>query len=258
VSRDIVLEFAAIAPQAQLLVAYGSTEVEPISHITSEEILATPSLSEDDPELVDNGVIVGHFAEGLKYKFVRLSRGPIRIDKESDWAIWELAPGANGEIIVAGEHVCRDYYNDPLAFERAKILDPQGVVWHRTGDVGYLDARGNLWLVGRVHNAIIRGGEYYFPVKAEVIMKRLPWVKQAAYLGIADETLGEKVIGVVAPQDPALLADQAQCAAHRQEIERLMAKNQLPVDGIIFREQILMDPRHNSKVEYDVLRRALL
>jgi acyl-CoA synthetase (AMP-forming)/AMP-acid ligase II len=109
-----------------------------------------------------------------------------------------------------------------------------------------------------VHNAIIRGGEYYFPVKAEVIMKRLPFVKQAAYLGIADEKLGEKVICAVALQDPALLADQAQCAAYRQEIERLMAKNQLPVDGIVFREQIPMDPRHNSKVEYDVLRRALL
>ena len=258
VSRDTVLEFAAVAPRAELLVAYGSTEVEPITHITSAEIMATPSLTEQDPELVDNGVIVGHFCEDLQYKFLRLSREPIAIKADSDWSSWELPAGATGEIIVAGEHVCREYYNDEEAFRRAKIMDPQGVVWHRTGDVGYLDKNGQLWLVGRVHNAIIRDGRYYFPVKAEVILLRMPFVKQAAYLGIADAKLGEKVICVVAPHDTTKIADEACCALWRSQIERLMAKNQVAVDGIVFREHIVMDPRHNSKVEYEVLRASLL
>ena len=45
---------------------------------------------------------------------------------------------------------------------------------------------------------------------------------------------------------------------YKMTVERLMAKNQVAVDGIVFREHIVMDPRHNSKVEYEVLRASLL
>ena len=91
-----------------------------------------------------------------------------------------------------------------------------------------------------------------------MILLRMPFVKQAAYLGIADAKLGEKVICVVAPHDTTKIADEACCALWRSQIERLMAKNQVAVDGIVFREHIVMDPRHNSKVEYEVLRASLL
>jgi len=258
VSRDLVLEFTAVAPTAELLVAYGSTEVEPIAHIVSKDILACPSLSDQDPELVDEGVNVGQFADGLEYKFLRLSRDPIEIKFADDWKRWEVARGEVGEVIVAGEHVCRDYYNDTEGFRRAKILDPRGVVWHRTSDVGRLDEHGNLWLVGRVHNTITRQGHYVFPVRAEIVLKRLPNVKQAAYLGIPDATMGERAFCVLAPRDPAVLTDEGKLALIRESLRRVMEKNGCPVDGIVFRQEIPMDSRHRSKVEYDQLRAALL
>jgi acyl-CoA synthetase (AMP-forming)/AMP-acid ligase II len=257
VSRDSVIDFVKIAPNCDLMVTYGSTEVEPIAHISSNEIVKMPSATERDPELVDDGVIVGHFANGLEFKFIRATKDPVVVRSAADWKGVELPAGQTGELIVAGEHVCRDYYNDEVAFSRAKIRDERGVVWHRTGDMGRLDASGNVWLVGRVHNTIMRGGEPCFPVKAEIVLKRLEFVRTAAYLGIPDAKLGEATWCVVAPRDEALLKNEGEMERHRREILRLMAKNAIPVDRILFRREIPLDPRHRSKVEYEVLRSEL-
>ena len=168
-----------------------------------------------------------------------------------------MAPGQVGELIVAGEHVCRDYYNFPEAFERAKILDADGTVWHRTGDMCRLDDQGYLWMVGRVHNTIRRGGRYCFPVRAEIILTRLPFAKQAAYLGVPDDELGERTVAVVVPEEPAALEKEGTAEAWRAEAARVMEKNGVPMDALLFRETIPMDPRHHSKVEYTVLRDEL-
>ena len=252
VSRDNVVDFKAIAPSADIWVLFGSTEVEPMAHIEAKEMIAMKTRASDDPEWVDEGVNVGHTAEGLEYRFLKIIKGPVEIKAATDWKSIEVPKGEVGELIVAGEHVCRNYYNDEEAFKRAKILDEKGVVWHRTGDLGRIDSSGCLWIVGRVHNAIQRDSRYVFPVRAEIIMKKLPFVKLCAYLGVSDAKLGEKTVCVLAPNDGADLEKL------RAEVIRIMAKNGMPVDQVVFRDRIPMDPRHHSKVEYDVLRKELL
>ncbi|MBU1908800.1 MAG: AMP-binding protein [Verrucomicrobia bacterium] len=249
VSRDNVRDFLRIAPRAACWVLYGSTEVEPMAHIEAREMLAQPE--NPDPEIVEEGVNVGHISPELEYKFIRIRRGPIDLKTES-WATLEVPRGEVGEFIVTGDHVCRDYFNNEDAFRRAKIVDEWGRVWHRTGDLARLDERGNLWVVGRIHNVIERGGRYCFPVRAEIILKRLPFVKQAAFLGLPDPELGERT--AVAVVLDIAKADEAHA---RTEILRLFAKNGIPVDVLFFVESIPMDPRHHSKVEYDILRRSL-
>jgi len=257
VSRDVVEEFTKIAPNAELVVMYGSTEAEPMTHITGKEMLAHRSVTEDDPELVDAGVNVGHFAAGLQFKFIRIVRGPIEIVSDKQWAELEVPQGGVGELLVAGEHVCRAYYNDSEAFKKSKIRDHNNIVWHRTGDLGRLDAKGNVWIVGRIHNAIERAGTYLFPVQAEVVLKRQPYTRLAAYLGVPDGKLGEKTVCVVAPKDTADIANKTLCAEREAEIRRVMTKNQIPVDQVIFHPDIPMDLRHRSKVEYGILRDEL-
>jgi acyl-CoA synthetase (AMP-forming)/AMP-acid ligase II len=220
-------------------------------------MIRTPSLSEKDRELVDDGVIVGKFAHGLEAKFILPTKDPVEIKCAADWKRYELSQGETGELIVAGEHVCRDYFNDQEAFRRAKILDERGVVWHRTGDVGRLDKQGRVWLVGRVHNTIMRGGSACFPVTAEVVLKRMPFVKTAAYIGIPDAKLGEATWCVVAPTNEADLQNESKLSEWRTEVLRLMGKNGIPVDRVVFRAEVPLDPRHRSKVEYDVLRSQL-
>lgn len=255
IGRDDLINFKAVAPHAEIWVFYGSTEAEPMAHIEAEEMINVSTRASEDPDWVDEGVNVGHFAEGLRYKFLKLNKEPIKIRDASDWADLEVAAGEPGELIVAGEHVCRDYYNFPEAFEKAKILDVDGTVWHRTGDMMRMGEDGYLWMVGRVHSTIKRGGDYCFPVRAEMILGQLPFAERGAYLGVEDDELGEKTVAVVVPRVPEEL-DQNK-AAWRAEVERLMAHNGIPMDLLLFRKEIPMDSRHHSKVEYGVLRDQL-
>jgi olefin beta-lactone synthetase len=249
ISKDNVRDFASIAPGAEIWVLYGSTEVEPMAHIEAAEMLSLPA--PQDPEVIEEGVNVGHIDDSLGYKFIRIVRGPIDLG-ETPWEALEVPRGEVGEFVVTGDHVCRDYYNNDAAFRSTKILDADRRVWHRTGDLAYQDDRGYLWMVGRVHNAIERGGRYYFPVRAEVILRRCPFVRQAAFLGMPDEALGERTAVAIALAEPA--TSEAEVVA---EVKRLFAKNDIPIDSLYLVDQVPMDPRHHSKVEYSELRSAL-
>jgi acyl-CoA synthetase (AMP-forming)/AMP-acid ligase II len=241
----------SVAKNAEILVLYGSTEVEPMAHIEAVEMLA--ETQDVDPEIVEAGVNVGALDSGLQYKFIHIEKDAVYVKAASDWDKLEVKPGEVGELIVAGEHVCERYFNNEEAFFRAKIRDEKGIVWHRTGDLGKLDIHNNLWIVGRVHNAINRKGQYFFPVRAEIILKKFPFVHRAAFLGIADPALNEKTYAVFSSEDKNLNIEEA-----KKEIKRVMEKNQFIVDEILHVDDIPMDPRHHSKVEYEVLKKKIL
>jgi acyl-CoA synthetase (AMP-forming)/AMP-acid ligase II len=251
ISRDDVARMKSVAKNAEILVLYGSTEVEPMAHIEAVEMLA--ETQDVDPEIVEAGVNVGALDSGLQYKFIHIEKDAVYVKAASDWDKLEVKAGEVGELIVAGEHVCERYFNNEEAFFRAKIRDEKGIVWHRTGDLGQLDKHNNLWIVGRVHNAINRKGQYFFPVRAEIILKKFPFVHRAAFLGIADPALNEKTYAVFSSEDKNLNIEEA-----KKEIKRVMEKNQFIVDEILHVDDIPMDPRHHSKVEYEVLKKKIL
>lgn len=250
ISRDNVADFKKIAAQADIWVLYGSTEVEPMAHIEACEMLGL--LPDPDPEIVEDGVNVGHISDDLRYKFIKIVRENIDLTK-TPWTALEVAKGDVGEFIVTGDHVCRDYYNNPEAFFKSKIQDLDGSIWHRTGDLARLDDKGYLWVVGRIHNVIERGDTCCFPVSAEVILKRIPSVRYGAFLGMPDEKLGAKT-AVAVELNEGEKAD----SVLKNEILRLFKKNKIPVDSIFVVNKIPMDPRHHSKVEYDILCESLV
>jgi acyl-CoA synthetase (AMP-forming)/AMP-acid ligase II/pimeloyl-ACP methyl ester carboxylesterase len=250
ISRDDIERMKKVAHNAEILVLYGSTEVEPMAHIEAKEMLK--DIKSNDPEIVEPGVNVGHLDDGLKYKFIKIDKEAVYIKNSEDWKSIELPKGSVGELIVAGEHVCEKYFNNEEAFFRAKIRDEKNIVWHRTGDLGMLDAENNLWIVGRVHNAIKRADEWFFPVKAEIILKKFPFVMKAAFLGMPDDKLGMKTIAVFTVKEGQDDIDQ-----YKKEVHRVLTKNKFIVDEVIHTDDIPMDPRHHSKVEYDILRKKL-
>ncbi len=254
VSRDDIVASKKIAPNAEILVLYGSTEVEPMAHIEAEQMLAQ-NTGEEDPQFVANGVNVGKFDSGLEVKYIKIIKDPIEISSDEQWAQIEVEKGEVGEIIVSGEHVCQKYFNNEEATKKTKIKDNRGRVWHRTGDLGRTDANGDLWLVGRVHNAINRMGKYQFPVRAEFVMKKCDQINKAAYLGLPDPELGEKTIAVYSlkkSEDQQLNKEEI-----RKRVEDLLKYNDIVCDHIQEVDDIPMDPRHHSKVEYEVLKKSL-
>ena len=258
ISKDDVAHFYKVAPQAELWILYGSTEAEPMAHIEGRQMLESSNKNLIDSEILEEGVNVGHISEDIDCKFIRLIDGPIHWQDHQKWENLEVPTGEVGEFICTGDHVCREYYNNPEAFAATKIMDSDGRVWHRTGDLAYLDSENQLWIVGRVNNAIVRKNKYHFPVRAEVLLKRLPFVKKAAFLGVPDSQFGEATWACIEINEEAFNNIPFSFAEARKEVERIFTKNDIPLDRVAFVQAIPMDPRHHSKVEYKVLREQLL
>lgn len=99
----------------------------------------------------------------------------------------DAAPGMPGEVLVRGFHVMRGYYEDPAA--TAQTLTPDG--WLRTGDVGVLDAAGNLRITDRIKDMFIVGGFNAYPAEIEQLLGLHPDVADVAVIGVPDARLGE-------------------------------------------------------------------
>lgn len=257
ISQDDVKAFYKIAPQVELWILYGSTEAEPMAHIEGRDMIKQ-DIQSIDSDVIDNGVNVGEISEDIDYKFIRIVKGPIVLGPQG-WSEFEVPVGEVGEFICTGDHVCREYYNNPDAFLSTKILDSENRVWHRTGDLAYQDKKKNLWIVGRVNNAIVKNDKLYFPVQAEILLKRFDFTERCAFLGLPIEGSDTEQLTCVAIQLKAginLNSDEAQSL--RLKVTEVFEKNQIPVDHVKFVEKIPMDPRHHSKVEYAVLRDSIL
>jgi acyl-CoA synthetase (AMP-forming)/AMP-acid ligase II len=143
-------------------------------------------------------------------------------------------PSEIGEILVSGEHVNQGYFEDPRS-DAANKLREDGVVWHRTGDTGYLDERGRVWLVGRVQDMV---GELH-PFMVEGRVDGLDWVKRSALVEL-DEPVLAVCLGEGAPEDWEA---------------RLRASS--GVDRVVEVDSVPLDPRHNAKVDRAALRALL-
>ena len=98
-----------------------------------------------------------------------------------------------GEVQFRGPSVIHGYWNDPAA--TAAAIDPEG--WLSTGDLGRLDECGDLFLVDRKKEMIIRGGYNVYPREVEEVLYEHPSVLEAAVIGVPHETLGEDVAAIV-------------------------------------------------------------
>jgi acyl-CoA synthetase (AMP-forming)/AMP-acid ligase II len=105
-----------------------------------------------------------------------------------------LPPSVEGEICVRGAGVMRGYYNNPEA--TASVLGPDG--WLRTGDLGFLDADGDLYVTGRLKDVMILAGENVVPADVEELVDQVPGVRYSAAVGVESARTGTQRLHVVA------------------------------------------------------------
>jgi long-chain acyl-CoA synthetase len=103
-----------------------------------------------------------------------------------------LPRGEIGEVCTKGGHLMREYWNKPEA--TAEVFAGG---WYHTGDAGYLDEDGYLFLVDRVKDMIVTGGENVYSAEVESAISTHPGVAQVAVIGIPHETWGEAVHAIV-------------------------------------------------------------
>jgi len=106
----------------------------------------------------------------------------------------EVKAGVEAEICVTSPGVMQGYYNNPEA--TAQVLSPDG--WLRTGDLGFLDTEGYLYVTGRLKDVIILGGENVIPADIEEIVDHIAGVRYSAAVGLESERTGTQRLHVVA------------------------------------------------------------
>ena len=122
-----------------------------------------------------------------------------------------LPAGETGEVCARAGNFMREYWNRPEATAEAFRGG-----WYHTGDAGYLDDDGYLYLVDRVKDMIVTGGENVYSVEVENAIATHPGVAQVAVIGIPDEQWGEAVHAIVVPQPGATLTE-AEIIEHARE-----------------------------------------
>lgn len=140
--------------------------------------------------------------------------------------------GGTGEFWVSGPNVSRGYWNNPEA--TAAAFTPDG--WFRTGDLGYADEDGYLYIVDRLKDMIISGGENVYPAEIENVLNAHPLIVDAAVVGVPDEKWGEAVCAVVTFAEGELTLEElrAHLGAHLARYKlptRLVVQSDIPRNG---------------------------
>lgn len=112
----------------------------------------------------------------------------------------EVAQGETGELYLRGGCSCGGYFNNEEATKAAwTSLEKEG--WYKTGDLGYMDKEGNVWLAGRRKEMILRGGQNIFPAEIDSILSEHPKIMHVATVPMPDDRLGERACAFVVLRD---------------------------------------------------------
>mgnify|MGYP001485630236 CR=1 FL=1 len=124
-----------------------------------------------------------------------------------------LPPGEKGEMVVRGPTVMQGYLNDEKASEEARRFG-----WHHSGDVGYRDEDGYVYIVDRIRDMVVSGGFNIFPFEIEQVLMRHKAVQDCAVIGVPDEKWGEAVKAVVQLAPGANASEEELIAFARAEL----------------------------------------
>ncbi len=116
-----------------------------------------------------------------------------------------LPTGAEGEICIRGNNIMKGYLNNPEAtketfwhLEKGRKRHEDG--WFRSGDIGYIDKEGYVFIVDRLKDMIITGGENVYPREVEEVLFTVPEIEECAVIGLPDKEWGEKVAAFIIPK----------------------------------------------------------
>lgn len=237
---NVLRGLARLAPHARVLAAYGSTEAEPVAHVSVGEI--------SDADWADmaagKGLLAGHPIDEIAVDLV------------------------DGEVWVAGAHVNAGYLDPADDASTKRVRD--GVIWHRTGDAARMDDCGRLWLLGRYgegqHHAVghgMRSGEEtaLFPFAVETAARSWPGVKAAAFVVMQGRCGGDgRGPDTSQTSEASVTEGRAVLALSGVGLDVADLRARAAALGameVVCLQAIPMDTRHNSKVNYPVLRRVL-
>lgn len=226
---DLLRRLGDTLPEAKVEAVYGSTEAEPIAHAMFDEEVARMTGE-------GAGLFAGTPVEEIRLRILKDQWGEAvgPLDEASFGALVVDGPG---EIVVSGDHVLRGYL-DGEGDEETKI-HVDGEVWHRTGDAGWMDDAGCVWLLGRCAEKMTDGEKVVYPFAVECAMReRFSGTRMAALMW----------------KDKRTLVVQGDAGDKNEVFE---AAEGFGMEEVIWVRELPLDRRHNAKIDYPALRKLL-
>jgi long-chain acyl-CoA synthetase len=183
-----------VMPRVRLMHAYGMTEAAPI--VT----LLDPRYTTLDGPFAGRLKSCGQAALACEVKVVDAERK-------------EVARGTPGELAIRGANIMKGYWNKPA--ETAAVLEDG---WYYSGDGGYMDQQGFVYIVDRLKDMIISGGENVYSAEVENAISLLADVAEVAVIGVPDERWGERVHAIVVAKRGANLTPEQVMEHCREQI----------------------------------------
>lgn len=224
-----------VARDAEFFSVFGSTEAEPIAMQAYRNTLDT----ELSAMRAGRGLLAGFPVEGLQLRILPdQTHTTFTYPDRAFFDLVSLPSNQIGEIVVSGAHVVPSYLN-PANNTLSKWQDEHGTTWHRTGDAGYLDDQGRLWLMGRCSAKIEDAYGTIYPFSVEIVAQNHPNVRRAALTQVQ----GRRVLWIEWQGTPDIIG-----------LQNMLTWAQVNIHSI---DKIPLDRRHNAKIDYTRLPKFL-
>jgi acyl-CoA synthetase (AMP-forming)/AMP-acid ligase II len=185
------------------------------------------------------GLLAGMPVASITLRVLRAQWGvPIASLDADHFNLLSLGAEEIGEIVVSGNHVLQGYLDGKGDAESKFRVD--ATVWHRTGDLGWLDRKGRLWLMGRASAAIEDERGVAYPFAVECAARQISGIRRAAILVVE----GKRILAIETDSRDSIEALRESMAWANLDVIRTL-------------RAIPMDKRHNAKIDYVTLRRML-
>jgi len=179
---EVIKKAIEVMPWVRFINAFGQTETaSTIAALGPEDHVIKGTEEEQEKKLKRLTSSIGRPLPDVEVKIV-CEEGSM------------LSPGEVGEIVVRGPRVMTGYWGDEE--KTSQVISPDG--WLRTGDMGWMDEEGYIYLAGRCDDMIIRGGENISPEEVEDVLHSHPKVEETAVIGVPDPDWGQQPRAIVA------------------------------------------------------------
>ena len=235
-------------PEGDIFTPYGATESLPAASIGAREILAeTAALSR-----LGKGTCVGKRFEKIEWRIIPITDEPVASLED----LPALPAGSIGELALTGPQVTERYVTRVEANRLSKIRDSRGRIWHRIGDVGWIDDKDRFWFCGRKAHRVETPGRTYFSIPCEAILNSHPDVARTALAGFRSPGQdGRLPVIFVEPKKGKFPKTGEEKQALFESLRALAAQSPV-TEGIrhfLLCPQFPVDVRHNAKINREKL-----
>lgn len=234
---------SVIHPDGKMYTPYGATEALPIASIESRDVLGETAAKTANGA----GTCVGSRFPSVEWRVIRITDSPMQQIGESE----ALPNGEIGELVVSGPVVSNRYVTrlDQNAIHKLSDGDR---VWHRMGDVGYLDSQDRFWFCGRKSHRVTTAHGTLHTEQVEAIVNSHPGIYRSALVGIG-QSPNQKPLVILEPWKKSSTPKQLE----REIVDKL--KNyeltKYIADTVVYPKKLPTDIRHNSKIFREQLTR---